>query len=158
MTHIGLFAVPPGEDDDFLAAWEAEGTPGATLYCALRADADFRFVELAEAVGAYEVVCADGPTYAEAGCLLINPFGVPPGQDERFLAAWEAARAALADARGYLGSQLHHATDAHFRFVSVARWSSPLMLQRATQRPQFQAAARAIAYRSHPALYQPLRA
>ena len=156
MTHIGLFAVPPGEDEDFLAAWAEDGAPGATLYRALRDDADFRFAELREDGGEYEVVRSDGRADAEAGCVLINPFEVPAGEDGSFLAAWETARAALADARGYLGSQLHHAPEADFRFVNVARWSSPLMLQRAIQRPDFQTAAAAIAYRSHPALYQPV--
>jgi heme-degrading monooxygenase HmoA len=155
VTHIGLFSVPTGEDDDFLVAWASDGAAGATLYRALRDDAEFRFAEIAEDGGFYEVVRADGPADAEAGCVLINPFEVPKRDDERFLALWEAARDALADARGYLGSRLHHAPAADFRFVDVARWSSPLMLQRATQRPEFQAAAAAIPYRSHPALYQP---
>ena len=155
MIHIGLFSVPPGEDEDFLAAWAEDGAPGATLYRSLRDDADFRFAEIG-AGGSYEVVRADGPADAEAGCVLINPFEVPKGEDERFLAGWEAARAALADARGYLGSRLHPTAEADFRFVNVARWSSPLMLQRATQRPGFQTAAAAIPFPSHPALYQPV--
>jgi heme-degrading monooxygenase HmoA len=154
VIHIGLFVVPPGEDDEFLAAWAEDGDPAATLYRALRDDVEFRFAEVGEG-GDYEVVRADGPADAEAGCVLINPFDVPAGEDERFLELWEAARAALADQRGYLGSRLHHSPTAGFRFVNVARWSSPLMLQRATQRPQFQAAAAAIPYRSSPALYQP---
>jgi heme-degrading monooxygenase HmoA len=156
VIHIGLFSVPHGEDDDFLAAWRAEGHPGATLYRALRDDVDFRFAELGGDGGEYEVVRADGAADVEAGCVLINPFEVPAGEDERFVAAWEAARAAVADARGYLGSRLHRSAEADFRFVNVARWSSPLMLQRATRRPEFQAAAAAIPFASHPALYQPV--
>jgi hypothetical protein len=149
VTHIGLFSVPPGDDDDFLAAWAADGAPGATLYRALRDDVAFRFAELGEAGGAYEVVRADGPADADAGCVLIEPYDVPPGEDEALLAAWEAATAARAGARGYLGSRLHRAPDEDFRLVSVTRWSSPLMVQRAGARP--------LPYRSHPALYRPSR-
>jgi hypothetical protein len=154
VTHIGLFSVAPAEDGDFLAAWAEDGAPGATLYRALRADAAYRFAELGEG-GDYEVVRADGPPDAEAGCVLIDPFEVPESEDEQFLALWEAVRATLADRRGYLGSRLHHNPGAAFRFVDVVRWSSPLMLQRATQRAAFHAAADAIPFRSHPALYRP---
>jgi hypothetical protein len=149
VTHIGLFSVAPAEDDDFLAAWAEDGAPGTTLYRALRDDADFRFAELGEG-GGYEVVRTDGRADAEAGCVLIEPFEVPESEDERFLALWEAARAERADRRGYLGSRLHHDPRAAFRFVDVVRWSSPLMLQRATQH-----AAEAIPFPSHPALYRP---
>ena len=150
MTHIGLFSVPTGEDDDFLAAWASDGAPGATLYRALRDDAEFRFAEIAEDGGAYAVVRTEGPAGAEAGCLLINPFEVREDEDERFLAAWEEARAALDGARGYLGSRLHHAPEADYRFVDVTRWSSPLMAFRA------RATAGALPHPSHPTLYQPV--
>ena len=155
MIHIGLFSVPPGEDDAFLAAWKEDGHPGATLYRALRADVEFRFAELGEG-GAYEVVRSDGPADAEAGCVLINPFEVPEGEDESFVAGWEAARATLSAARGDHGSRRHHHPGAEFPNRNLARWASPLMLQRATRRPEFQAAAAAIPFRSHPALYQPV--
>jgi hypothetical protein len=37
--------------------------------------------------------------------------------------------------------------------VSLARWSSPLMFARATQRPEFRAAGAGLPYTGHPALY-----
>jgi heme-degrading monooxygenase HmoA len=88
------------------------------------------------------------------GVVLINPFEVPEGEDERFLAGWDAARAALSRRRGYLGTRLHRSLGpADFRFVNVARWSSPLMFARALSEPDFQAAAQGMAFPSHPALY-----
>ena len=79
---------------------------------------------------------------------------MPAGDEERFLAGWDAARELLASQRGYLGTRLHRSlAAASFRFVNVARWSSPLMFSRAVQRPEFQQAAAALTFASHPALY-----
>ena len=154
MSHIELFAVPPGEDDAFLTAWR-DATRPADLYRALRDDVDFRFAEIGDG-GSYEIVREDGAPDTEGGCVLIEPFEVPASEDERFLAGWEGALAALAGRRGYLGTRLHRSAEAEFRFIDVARWSSPLMRFRATQEPGFQAAAAAIPFPSHPALYQPV--
>ena len=40
------------------------------------------------------------------GVLLIAPFDVPEGEDDRFLAAWEAVREAFSARRGHLGAQV----------------------------------------------------
>jgi hypothetical protein len=64
----------------------------------------------------------------------------------------------LATQRGYLGTRLHRSVAAaRFRYVNIARWSSPLMFSRAVQRPEVQQAAAALAFPSHPALYQVVR-
>jgi hypothetical protein len=81
--------------------------------------------------------------------MHIALFEVPQAEDERFLAGWHAARDALARLRGYLGTRLHHGPGAEFRFVNVARWSSPLMFSKALQ-----AAPPALDFPAHPALYQ----
>jgi heme oxygenase (mycobilin-producing) len=160
------------------------GGSGATaLHRALRGDVDFRFVnvgrvESAEAwrrtisegelpggaipftahSGLYQVVHEDGTPEGAGGVILINPFEVPSGDDERFLTGWDGAREMLATQRGYLGTRLHRSlAAARFRFVNVARWSSPLAFSRAVQRPEFQQAAAAVTFRSHPALYQVIR-
>ena len=53
--------------------------------------------------------------------------------------------------------RLHRASGAaEFRFVNVARWSSPLMFARALDRPAFRESARRIPFRSHPGLYLPV--
>jgi heme-degrading monooxygenase HmoA len=181
VTLINAFEVPPDADEAFIAGWERArdvrdaggGFQATALHRALRSDVDFRFVELAR-VGSpqsreqpvpdpafpahpslYEVVREDGKLDIEGGVVLINPFEVPEDQDERFLAGWERARDVLAQQRGYLGTRLHRSLGrADFRFVNVARWSSPLMFARALQLPDVQAAAQAMPFPSHPALYQ----
>jgi Antibiotic biosynthesis monooxygenase len=114
-----------------LHATEPEDDAAGVLYRALRPDVDFRFVSVAEGDG-YEVVREDGAPDTPGGVVLIDPFEVPAGEDDAFLAGWDAARAALARQQGYLGARLHRATGpAEFRFIDLARWSSPLMVQRA---------------------------
>jgi heme oxygenase (mycobilin-producing) len=156
------------------------GSSVTALHRALRRDVEFRFVDVAlvesadawrraigdaELPGAtmpfkahsglYEVVHEDGMPEDPGGVILINPFEVPAGDEERFLSRWQAARELLATERGYLGTRLHRSlAAASFRFVNIARWSSPLMFSRAVQRPEFQQAALALTFASHPALYQ----
>ena len=122
MTRITLHATEPADD------------AAGVLYRALRSDIDFRFVSVAEGDG-YEVVREDGAPDTPGGVVLIDPFEVPAGEDDAFLAGWDAARAVLAEQQGYLGARLHRATGpAEFRFIDLARWSSPLMVQRAAVR------------------------
>ena len=73
---IELFAVAPQDDAAFLAAWAAEAPPGSTLHRALRSDVRWRFAGLLA-----------GAPDAAGGVLLIVPFDVPEGEDDRFLAA-----------------------------------------------------------------------
>ena len=117
---IELFAVPPHEDEAFLAAWAAEAPPGSTLHRALRADVAHRFASP-----------SPGAPDDAGGVLLIVPFEVPAGADDRFLAAWEAVREVFSARRGYIGAQLLRSPDA--RFVAVVHWSSPLMYARAVR-------------------------
>ncbi len=171
---IDAFEVPPEADDGFVDAWERRRA-GGLLHRALREDADLRFVAVTrvEEAGAwepangdpfathsalYDVVHEDGEPDGTDGVIRISAFEVPGGEDEGFLAPWRGARDILAQQRGYLGTRLHRALgDADLRFVDVARWSSPLMFFRALQEPAFAAAAEAIAFASHPALYQVVR-
>jgi hypothetical protein len=142
-TQIGAFEVAPA-------------TAAGTRYRALRPDVRWRFVEIGPQVDAapYEVVHEEGAPDGAEGVTLIELFEVPDGADEEFLAAWHTAREATAGARGYLGTRLHRsAGPAGFRFVSVARWSSPLMVSRAAGRPDWQTAA-ALPFPAHAALYQ----
>jgi hypothetical protein len=158
---IWAFAVPADDDERFMAAWEALGLGAMELHRALRADVDFRFVAVGSADlpdrelpfeshrGLYAIVHEDGAPDGREGVQLINAFEVPADQDETFLAGWARARGSLATQRGYLGTRLHRSVgEADFRFVNVARWSSPLAFARALK-----AAGTAMPFASHPALY-----
>jgi heme oxygenase (mycobilin-producing) len=185
VTLINAYEVPPDADEEFIAGWERVrdllatkgGYQATALHRALRPDVDFRFVDVARVdsgvsdaavpgatlpyrahPGLYEVVREDGTPDIEGGVVLINPFEVADEDDERFLAGWDRAREAIAQQRGYLGTRLHRSVaPADFRFVNVARWSSPLMFARALKRPDFQQAAQSMPFASHPALYQIVR-
>ena len=161
MVAIGLFEVPPAADARFLAAWQ---DPAATLHRALRDDVDFRFVAVGGSAdpvsefpahsARYDVMHEEGAPAGPGGAVLINPFAVPEGADDEFLAAWDRARRALAGRQGYLGTRLHRSEGpADFRFVNLARWSSPLMFARALAAPDFRTAAGEMPFASHPALY-----
>jgi len=105
--------------------------PGATVYRALRDDVAYRFVAIAPGDG-YDAVHEDGDPDGAGGVLLVEPFAVPPEDDEPFLAAWREAHAPLAMERGYLGARLYRrAAAGEPRWVEIARWSSPLMVARA---------------------------
>ena len=58
--------------------------------------------------------------------VLINPFEVPEGKDEAFLAEWEAAKAFMERQPGYIATRLHRSLvpNARFRFINVAEWAS----------------------------------
>lgn len=161
-----VFEVSPDADEAFIAEWERardalateDGFIAAALYRAVRSDVEFRFVGVTRYTapsGLYEVIHEDGAPEGAGGVILIEPFEVAAKEDERFLTGWERAHAVLATQRGYLGTRLHRSVAAGDpRFVSVARWSSPLAFFRALQQPDFQEAAAPMPYTSHPALYQ----
>jgi heme-degrading monooxygenase HmoA len=166
---------------DFLAT--RGGFTRTTLHRAHRDDVDFRFVNVAEVdspeawreaisdpafpgrempfqshASLYEVVHDEGDPDGSDGVTLINLFEVPPDADESFVAGWQRAREFLAAQGGYLGTRLHRSLGlADFRFVNIARWSSPLMFARAIQRPDFQSTAGGMPFASHPALYGVIR-
>ena len=111
MPSIELFDVAPGEDEEFLAAWEADGARGVLLR-AVRDDAPVRYVAIAPGDD-YELVHEEGDVDAPGGVILIEPSATEPG--------------AFAGNRGYLGMRVYSGPDD----LTVARWSSPLMIQRA---------------------------
>jgi heme-degrading monooxygenase HmoA len=166
---------------DFLAS--KAGFLATSLHRALRPDVDFRFVNVAQVdspqawrdaisdpsfPGAgmpfkahpslYEVVREDGAPETAGGVVLINAFEVPEEADERFLTGWDGAHDVLARQQGYLGTRLHRSVGpADFRFINVARWSSPLMFSRALERPEFRQASERLPFTAHPGLYQVIR-
>jgi heme oxygenase (mycobilin-producing) len=137
---------------------EPPARAGTTVFRALRDDVAFRFAAVAtDATGAaHEVAYEDGDPDGAGGVVLIEPFSVAPGDDERFTAAWHGAREALDGQRGRLGTRLHRAVaPGPFRYVAVARWSSPLAYAKGVA-----AAGEAgrVPFASQPALYQAVHA
>jgi hypothetical protein len=156
--------VPPEADEAFLAHWRRAARGGAALHRAVRDDVLLRFVSVGQAAltglpfpchgGAYELVHTDGDLDGPGGVIAIEAFELGPADDERFLAAWHPRRDFLATQRGHLGTRLHRSTGpAAFRFVVLARWSSPLMVFRADRRPQ----SAPPPFRSHAAIYHVVR-
>ena len=160
---------------------QREGAALPLLHRALRPDVAFRFVSVArvespkawrQAIGdaalpggtmrfkahsgLYEIVHEDGTARGSGRGHPHQPVrgarrrrGALPGR------LGGAPATCSATQRGYLGTRLHRSlAAASFRFVNIARWSSPLMFSRAVQRPEFQQAAAALTFASHPALYQ----
>jgi len=74
---IERFAVPPGEDAAFLAAWRESGDPGAVLLRALRDDTPHRFVAVGEPL----------LPEVEGGVWRIAPPGAPQVGRQGFLGA-----------------------------------------------------------------------
>ena len=93
-----------------------------------------------------------------ANVILINPFEVPEGTDEDFLAGWEAAAEYMRAQPGFVSSRLHRAVSPHakFRFVNVAEWASPQDFQAAVTSDRFRELARDSAS-NYPALYHVAR-
>jgi len=188
---INASEVSAEADEAFVAGWEQArdflasrgGFTRTVLHQAIRADAEFRFVNVARVdsadawrqaisdpafpgaqmpftahAGLYEIVYEDGEPDGSDGVVLINLFEVPPDADESFVAGWQRARDLLAAQPGYLGTRLHRGLEpADFRFVNIARWSSPLAFARAVGQPDFQQTAAALPFPSHPALYGVIR-
>ena len=88
--------------------------------------------------------------------ILINPFEVPAGEEERFLKAWHEADAHLRRAPGFLSTRLHKSLDpqAKFRFVNVAEWESPQHFQAAMRTEAFQQIRQKMPFPAYPALYR----
>lgn len=108
----------------------------------------------------YAVVREDEPP-ADLGTAvtLINPFEVPAGDEDAFLAGWEGSRDYLRRQEGYLGTRLHRSLspDADFRFINVGWYASLAAFQAEISSPGFQETARRIPYRPHPGLYRVAR-
>lgn len=146
---IEFFEVPPDADEAFLAEWRA-ARAGATLYRAIRDDAPVRFVSLMAGDG-YERVHEDGTPDGTDGVIQITAFDAASAG---FPAAWQRLHEIERERRGYLGTRLYRSTTpADIPFVAIARWSSPLMVFRTANQPEFQQAAADLGARAAPALY-----
>lgn len=91
--------------------------------------------------------------------VLINPFEVPEGKDEEFLAGWEAAKEYMERQKGYVSTRLHRSVDpkARFRFINVAEWESPQDFIAALNNPEFVAIRNAVPFPHYPSVYEVIR-
>jgi heme-degrading monooxygenase HmoA len=87
--------------------------------------------------------------------VLINPFEVPEGQEEAFLASWRTAAEFMRQTEGFISIRLHKSLDptTKFRFVNVAEWASPQQFEAAVRSVTFQEIARKMPFAGYPALY-----
>ena len=85
--------------------------------------------------------------------VLINPFEVPAGEEERFLALWRETAEQVKGQPGFLGTRLHRARhpDARFRFVNIALWESEEAFHEAFRHVQIREEQPGV--RASPALY-----
>ena len=83
-------------------------------------------------------------TVPRTSVTLINPFEVPAGEDEQFIAGWERATptSASSPATSHQPAPQRRDRDPDFRFVNVARWASAEAFTAAITDPSFQAAAK----------------
>jgi heme-degrading monooxygenase HmoA len=170
VSRITLFEAPEDEAA-FVAAWRAGDRPGARLLRSHSEGADHRFAELAPtdvpaprlparaASARYQVVRDDLPVNTPFDLVFINPYEVPPAEDEAFIAEWTSVRNLVKGRPGYVGSHLNRSIDddAEFRFVNVSPWASVSAFTAAVTDPAFAQAARTIYHRAHPSLYVPVR-
>ena len=91
--------------------------------------------------------------------VLINPFEVPEGQDEAFLAEWEAAKAFMERQPGYISTRLHRSLvpNARFCFINMAEWETVEHFQTALQHPEFVTLRDATPFAHFPAIYEVVR-
>jgi heme-degrading monooxygenase HmoA len=91
--------------------------------------------------------------------VLINPFEVPEGKDEAFLAGWEAARAFMERQKGYVSTRLHRSLDpkARFRFINVAEWETAEDFQTVLNHPEFVKLREATPFAHFPSVYEVIR-
>jgi heme-degrading monooxygenase HmoA len=92
------------------------------------------------------------------GVILINPFEVPPGNDDEFLKGWERAADFLRQQPGFITARLHRSLspEARFRFINVAEWESPQHFQAAVGKEEFRRMAADTA-QNYPALFEVIR-
>lgn len=92
------------------------------------------------------------------GVILINPFEVPPENDDEFLKGWEQAADYMRQQPGFIATRLHRALspNARFRFVNVAEWESAQHFQAAVGSEEFRRMAGG-GPTSYPALFEVVR-
>lgn len=92
----------------------------------------------------------------QQGVILINPFEVLAGEEERFLKTWHQAAEHLRKVPGFRSTRLHRSLDpnAKFQFINVAEWESPEAFHAAMGLEEFLKVREAGPFTAYPTLYQ----
>ena len=89
---------------------------------------------------------------------LINIFEVPAGDEDEFIAAWEKTRDYLMKLPAHIETALHQSlSDARFRFVNIAQWTSEEEFNGAIRSQGFREAMADLRWPMSPALYRIVR-
>lgn len=93
--------------------------------------------------------------------ILINPFEVPKGKEEKCLKMWDESAEYLKNMPGFINTSLHEAIvdDAKFHFINVAEWESPESFFSAVGTEVFQKITKDSMemYPHYPSLYKVIR-
>jgi heme-degrading monooxygenase HmoA len=88
-----------------------------------------------------------------------EPFEVPEGGDDEFLAGWERGKKFMQSQKGYVSTALHRSLDPfpRFRYVNIAVWDTAADFYAAFDHPEFVAMREATLFTHYPSLYQVIR-
>ena len=96
-----------------------------------------------------------------ANVIVINPFEVSEGNEERAIEMWDQFAAYFRKQPGYVSAKLHRAInpDARFHLVTVAEWESPDHFMAALNNPELSNIVEAATDHSpnYPGLYEVIR-
>ena len=69
--------------------------------------------------------------------IVINPFEVPRGREDKALSMWDTFAEYFRRQPGYISTKLHKATpDAKFHLINIAEWESAEAFQAALDNPE----------------------
>lgn len=83
------------------------------------------------------------PTHSEdeGPITFINVFDIPEEEIDEFIAQWERRSRLITAADGFISAELHRAagSEAEFRVINVAKWTSRAHFEAAIRAPEFRA-------------------
>ncbi len=88
--------------------------------------------------------------------ILINPFIVPPGEEEEFVKKYSETSELFKSAPGFINAKLHRSLNPHtpFAFVNIARWESLAAFKAAVTSPEFKDIHKNFHYEGKASLYE----
>ena len=88
--------------------------------------------------------------------ILINPFIVPQGEEEKFLKKYDEVSEMLKSKSGFINAKLHRTLNplAPFAFVNINRWESLAAFKAAVSSPEFKEIHKNFHYEGKASLYE----